>query len=51
MLPFERRQAALLRGWWPAFVVIAAEHAGTLDGVGVHPVVEAVLRRAVYVDW
>jgi len=34
-----------LREWWPAFLAVQAECSRA------HPVVEAVLRQAVFIDW
>ena len=40
-----QRQASSLREWWPAFLAVKAECKC------VHPVVEAVLQEAVFIDW
>ena len=45
MLVMRQRQASSLREWWPAFLAVHAECRR------VHPVVEAVLQEAVYIDW
>ena len=45
MLVMRQRQASSLREWWPAFLAVHAECRR------VHPIVEAVLQEAVYIDW